>query len=69
MTRLERAALGMAAPAIPSVLAAIWFVPSGTFNWALAVPAAGQLLGAALALWRVPPFPWLEKKLDKDAAN
>jgi hypothetical protein len=69
MTRPERAILGMGVAAIPGALAAIWFVPSGSFNLALAVPIAIELLGAVLALWRVPPFPWLEKKLDKEAAN
>jgi hypothetical protein len=70
MTRPERAILGMGVAAIPGALAAIWFVPSGSFNLALAVPIAIELLGAVLALWRVPPFPWLEAKLsDKEAAN
>lgn len=55
--------------AIPTALAAGWLIPSGSFVLAWAVPLAGMVLGAALALWRVPPFPWLEKKLDKDAAN
>jgi hypothetical protein len=67
MTRLERGVLGIGAAAIPSVLVAVWFVPSGSFNLALAVPLAGMALGAAMALWRVPPFPWLEAKLSKRA--
>jgi hypothetical protein len=70
MTRPERAILGMAVAAMPGALAAIWFVPSGSFYLALAVPIAIELLGAVLALWRVPPFPWLEAKLsDKEAGN
>ena len=69
MTRPERAILGGGVAAIPAALAADWLVPSGSFVLALAVPLAGMLLGAALALWRVPPFPWLEKKLGKEAAD
>ena len=69
MTGPERAILGGAVAAIPTALAAGWLIPSGSFVLAWAVPLAGMILGAALALWRVPPFPWLEKKLDKDAAN
>ena len=58
--RLERALLGVVALAIPGALAAIFFVPSGQFVLALAIPLAVMLLGAALALLRVQPFPWLE---------
>jgi hypothetical protein len=31
------------------------------------VPLAVELVGAALALYRVPPFPWLEAKLSRKA--
>jgi hypothetical protein len=66
MTRPERAILGAAVAAIPAVLMAVWMVPSGAHVLALVVPPSGIVLGAALALWRVPPFPWLESKLGKD---
>ena len=70
MTRPERAILGMAVAGIPGAITSLWLVPSGSLFFALAVPLAAELLGAALALWRVPPFPWLEAKLsDKGAAN
>jgi hypothetical protein len=46
---------------------AVWIVPSGAHVLALMVPVSGMVLGVALALWRVPPFPWLESKLGKDA--
>jgi hypothetical protein len=61
MTAPECAILGGCVAAIPTALAPDWLVPSGSFVLALAVPLAGIVLGAALALWRVPPFPWLEK--------
>jgi hypothetical protein len=67
MTRPERAILGAAVAAVPAVLMAVWIVPSGAPVLALMVPVSGMVLGVALALWRVPPFPWLESKLGKDA--
>ena len=60
----------MAVAGLPGALASLWLVPSGSLLFALAVPLAAEMLGAALALWRVPPFPWLEAKLSKkEAAN
>jgi hypothetical protein len=66
MTRPERAILGMGVAAIPGALVAVWLVPSGSFHLALAVPVGIELLGAFLALWRVPPFPWLEARLSDE---
>jgi hypothetical protein len=67
MRRTERAILGMAVAGIPGAFASIWFVPSGNVALAMAVPFAVELVGAALALCRVPPFPWLQAKLSRKA--
>jgi hypothetical protein len=60
----------MAVAGIPGALASLWLIPSGSPFLAKAVPLVAELMGAALALWRVPPFPWLEAKLtDKETTN
>jgi hypothetical protein len=68
MTRTERAILGMAVAGIPGAFASIWFVPPDSFALAMAIPFTLEVVGAVLALCRVPPFPWLEAKLGKATA-
>jgi hypothetical protein len=67
MTRTERAMLGMAVAGIPGAFASIWLVPSGNLVLAMIVPLAVELLGAARAVCRVSPIPWLEAKLSRKA--
>ena len=66
MAPMERALLGVAVGVVPGVLAGTFLAPVG-FGFAAVIAFAGMLLGAILAVLRVPPFPWLESKMRSSA--